>query len=250
MVSQNVETHWKGREGPFPLLLGPGVFSPTTTSRTLADALEISPGDTVIDVGCGSGVLSIVAAKLGAARVYGVDLSQRAVEAAKENARRLGLDHICEFRGGDLLEPVRDVQADVLIGDVSGIPDAIAAESGWFADVRARAPHHHGLPLLPGAAQPVLTPALERQHDPPYVRSGAREHLGRATDLMTRRAHVLQQGGDRSRWHLTLDLGPGAVVFRSLAHDGHGEAGAERDRGDQQHRGAFRRPEELCRRRE
>src|SRR5437870_1562985 len=71
MVSQNVETHWKGREGPFSLLLGPGVFSPTTTSRTLADALEITPGDTVIDVGCGSGVLSIVAAKLGAAKVTG-----------------------------------------------------------------------------------------------------------------------------------------------------------------------------------
>ncbi|TMK91668.1 MAG: methyltransferase domain-containing protein [Actinobacteria bacterium] len=146
MVSQNVETHWKGREGPFPLLLGPGVFSPTTTSRTLADALEITPGDTVIDVGCGSGVLSIVAAKLGAARVYGVDLSQRAVEAAKENARRLGLDHICEFRGGDLLEPVRDVQADVLIGDVSGIPDAIAAESGWFDDVPAGGPTGAELP--------------------------------------------------------------------------------------------------------
>src|SRR6266516_1837015 len=107
MESQNVEIDWRRREGPFPLLLGPGVFSPTTTSRTLADALEITPGDTVIDVGCGSGVLSIVAAKLGAAKVYGVDLSQRAAEAAKENARRLGLDHICEFRAGDLLEPVR-----------------------------------------------------------------------------------------------------------------------------------------------
>jgi SAM-dependent methyltransferase len=135
MASQNVETLWKGREGPFPLHLGPGVFSPTTTSRTLADAIEITPGDTVIDVGCGSGVLAIVAAKLGAAKVYGVDLSQRAVEAARENARRLGLDHICEFRAGDLLEPVRDVQATVLIGDVSGIPDAIAKESGWFDDV-------------------------------------------------------------------------------------------------------------------
>ena len=117
MASQNVESLWKGREGPFPLHLGPGVFSPTTTSRTLADAIEITPGDTVIDVGCGSGVLAIVAAKLGAAKVYGVDLSQRAVEAARENARRLGLDHICEFRAGDLLEPVRDVQATVLIGD-------------------------------------------------------------------------------------------------------------------------------------
>jgi len=146
MASQNVEIDWRGREGPFPLLLGPGVFSPTTTSRTLADALEIMPGDTVIDVGCGSGVLSIVAAKLGAARVYGVDLSQRAVGAAKENARRLGLDHICEFRAGDLLEPVRDVHATVLIGDVSGIPDAIAAEPGWFDDVPAGGPTGAELP--------------------------------------------------------------------------------------------------------
>ena len=146
MASQNVETLWKGREGPFPLYLGPGVFSPTTTSRTLADAIEITPGDTVIDVGCGSGVLAIVAAKLGAAKVYGVDLSQRAVEAARENARRLGLDHICEFRAGDLLEPVRDVQANVLIGDVSGIPDAIAKESGWFDDVPAGGPTGAELP--------------------------------------------------------------------------------------------------------
>src|SRR5438067_747771 len=99
MVSQNVETHWKGREGPFPLLLGPGVFSPTTTSRTLADALEITPGDTVIDVGCGSGVLSIVAAKLGAARVNGVDLSQRAVEAARSKAvARMMKEGLVSFR--------------------------------------------------------------------------------------------------------------------------------------------------------
>ncbi len=146
MASQTLGTEWRGREGPFHLQLGPGVFSPTTTSRTLADALEIAPGDTVIDVGCGSGVLAFVAAKLGAAKVYGVDLSHRAVETAKDNARRLGLDDRCEFRAGDLLAPVRDVRADVLIGDVSGIPDAIAAESGWFDDVPAGGPTGAELP--------------------------------------------------------------------------------------------------------
>jgi SAM-dependent methyltransferase len=146
MASQNVETLWKGREGPFPLHLGPGVFSPTTTSRTLADAIEITPGDTVIDVGCGSGVLAIVAAKLGAAKVYGVDLSHRAVEAARENAKRLGLENVCEFREGDLLEPVRDVSATVLIGDVSGIPDPIAAQSGWFDEVPSGGPTGAELP--------------------------------------------------------------------------------------------------------
>ena len=146
MSSNLAEIEWKGRTGPFWLSLGPGVFSPTSTSRTLADALEITPGDTVIDVGCGSGVLAFVAAKLGAAKIYGVDLSHRAVEAARDNAKRLGLEHRCEFREGDLLEPVKDVRATVLIGDVSGIPDQIAAESGWFDDVPAGGPTGAELP--------------------------------------------------------------------------------------------------------
>jgi SAM-dependent methyltransferase len=97
-------------------------------------------------VGCGSGVLAFVAAKLGAAKVYGVDLSHRAVEAAKDNAKRLGLEQVCEFREGDLLEPVRDVEATVLIGDVSGIPDDIAAESGWFDEVPSGGPTGAELP--------------------------------------------------------------------------------------------------------
>ena len=84
------EVEWKGRTGPFSVLVGPGVFSPTSTSRTLADALEIGSDDTVIDVGCGSGVLAFVAAT-SAKKVFGCDLSAPAVEMAARNADRLGL---------------------------------------------------------------------------------------------------------------------------------------------------------------
>ena len=131
---------WKGRTGPSSLEVDPTVFAPTHTSRTLADALEIESGDVVIDVGCGSGVLSFVAARLGAARVYGVDLSPQAVEIARRNAEKLGLQDRVEFRVGNLLEPVRELRANVIIGDVSGIPDEIAAVSGWFPDGRAGGP--------------------------------------------------------------------------------------------------------------
>jgi len=137
---------WKGRTGPFTMEVNPDVFAPTHTSRTIAEALEIQPGDTVIDVGCGSGVLSFVAARLGAGRVYGVDLSEEAVAVARRNAERLELADRVEFRVGDLLEPVRGVQADVVIGDVSGIPDEIAAVSGWFPDGRAGGPTGAELP--------------------------------------------------------------------------------------------------------
>jgi SAM-dependent methyltransferase len=137
---------WKGRTGPFTIEVNPGVFAPSHTSRTIAEALEIQSGDTVIDVGSGSGVLSFVAANLGAKKVYGVDLSTASVAVATRNAERLNLDDRVEFRVGNLLEPVRGVQADVIIGDVSGIPDEIAAVSGWFPDGHAGGPTGAELP--------------------------------------------------------------------------------------------------------
>ena len=137
---------WKGRTGPFTVSLGEGVFHPTHTSRTIAEALEIEPGETVIDVGCGSGVLSFVAARLGAGHVIGTDLSAEAVGVARENAIALGLQDSVEFRVGNLLDPVRDEQANVIIGDVSGIPDEIGRLAGWFPDGHAGGPTGAELP--------------------------------------------------------------------------------------------------------
>ena len=141
------EFEWKGRTGPFTLMLTPGVFAPSSTSLVLAQAMEIQPGEVVIDAGCGSGVLSFVAANLGAGRVYGCDVSTEAVRVAGENAVRLGLSDVTEFRAGNLMEPVRDVRADVVVGDVSGIPDPVAEITGWFPDGRGGGPTGAELPI-------------------------------------------------------------------------------------------------------
>ncbi|MBI4261022.1 MAG: 50S ribosomal protein L11 methyltransferase [Actinobacteria bacterium] len=142
------EYRWTGRTGPFTLTLTPNVFTPTHTSRLLAEALELEPGETVIDVGCGSGVLSFVAARLGAGRVVGCDASPDAVAVATENAEALGLSDRTEFLVGHVLEPVRDVRAHVVIGDISGIPDDIAEVAGWFPDGRSGGPTGAELPVL------------------------------------------------------------------------------------------------------
>jgi SAM-dependent methyltransferase len=141
------EFTWKGRTGPFNLMLTPNVFAPSSTSLMVAEALEVEPGEIVVDAGCGSGVLAFVAAKLGAERAYGCDISEEAVRVARDNALRLGLEEVTEFRTGNLLEPVRDVAADVVIGDVSGVPDSIAELTGWFPEGRGGGPTGAELPV-------------------------------------------------------------------------------------------------------
>ncbi len=139
---------WKGRFGPFDLKVGPATFRPSTISHLLASTLDVREGDVVVDAGCGSGVLSIVAAKLGAGRVFGVDAAEGTVEVATANAEAQGVGSVTQFFQGDMFEPLPDdLEVDVVIGDVSGIPDEIARESGWFPSGLSGGPSGAELPL-------------------------------------------------------------------------------------------------------
>jgi SAM-dependent methyltransferase len=207
-MTQSVDQlHWTGRTGPFDISVDPAVFAPTHTSRTIADAIEVGPTDTVIDVGCGSGVLSFVAARLGAARVVGCDISAEAVETARANAQSLGLGDQCEFRVGSLLDPVRDLRADILIGDVSGIPDEIAQVAGWFPDGRAGGPTGAELPSA------MLESIGET------LKPGGRLYLptGTIQDERTILAKARELFGERMQAVVERDFPLPDVVGRSLA---------------------------------
>ena len=139
---------WKGRLGPMDLTASDTTFLPSTISQLMAAVLDVKPGDIVIDVGCGTGVLGIIAAKLGASKVYGVDASPDVVEVATANARAHGVADRMEFFHGDLFSPLGDdITADVIIGDVSGIPDDLAADSGWFPSKTGGGPRGSELPI-------------------------------------------------------------------------------------------------------
>lgn len=139
---------WKGRCGPFELKVAPDTFRPTTVSQLVAESMEVEPGATVIDVGCGSGVLAIIAAKLGAGKVHGVDAAASTVEVGMANAEAQGVADRISFYRGSVFEPLpRDVRADLVIGDISGIPDQIAAVSGWFPAGLAGGPTGAELPI-------------------------------------------------------------------------------------------------------
>ncbi len=72
------------------LAFGTGTHPTTALCLEWLDALDLA-GLTVIDYGCGSGVLAIAALKLGAARVIGVDNDPQALAASRDNAERNGI---------------------------------------------------------------------------------------------------------------------------------------------------------------
>ena len=102
-----------------PIVVDPGRAFGTgahpTTRLTLELLQTLAPGS-LLDVGCGSGVLSIAAAKLGFAPVLGIDLDDAAVEATLANARANGV--ALEARRGDAF--VEELpQVDVAVANVA-----------------------------------------------------------------------------------------------------------------------------------
>ena len=81
-----------------------------------ATVIYVSEDATVFDVGCGSGILAIAAAKLGAKLSVGVDLDPVAVESSKENVKYNNLNNI-EILEGNLVEVI-DGKADVVVANI------------------------------------------------------------------------------------------------------------------------------------
>jgi len=89
------------------------------TTRLTAGLIEkyLKPGDAVLDVGCGSGILSIIAEKLGAGDVLGIDIDEDAVGVAKENCRLNGSGPNIRMQVGDLTEGV-DFKANLIAANL------------------------------------------------------------------------------------------------------------------------------------
>ena len=138
-------------QGRIPLILNPGLTFGTgshATTRLCLTALEetIHGGERVLDLGCGSGILSIAALRLGAEHAFACDIDEKCVEVAYENAALNGIDRSrYTVRWGDVLSDqqlkaeigggydmvVANIVADVIIG-LSGQVRPFLKEGGLF----------------------------------------------------------------------------------------------------------------------
>lgn len=102
------------------------------TTRMCVDMLEkyVHNGSTVFDIGCGSGILSIVSSKLGASEVIGVDIDEVAVKSSRENVKISGVKNV-EIIHGNLLEVIKS-RSDIIVANI--IADVIVYLAGVVPD--------------------------------------------------------------------------------------------------------------------
>ncbi|WP_338884209.1 50S ribosomal protein L11 methyltransferase [Xenorhabdus sp. TH1] len=117
------------REVPEPeavnVMLDPGLAFGTGTHPTTSlclqwlDGLDLA-GKTVIDFGCGSGILAIAALKLGAKHAIGIDIDPQAIQASRDNAERNGVsDQLTLYLSKD--QP-KDLECDIVIANILAGP--------------------------------------------------------------------------------------------------------------------------------
>jgi ribosomal protein L11 methyltransferase len=107
------------------VMLDPGLAFGTGTHPTTALCMQwldatIQPEQTVVDFGCGSGILGIAALKLGAKRVIGVDIDPQAIEASTANAKRNNVEGQIELYLPK--DQPKDFQADVVVANILAGP--------------------------------------------------------------------------------------------------------------------------------
>ncbi len=123
------------------VMLDPGLAFGTGTHPTTAlclqwlDGLDLE-GKTIIDFGCGSGILAIAALKLGAAKAIGIDIDPQAIQASRDNAQRNQVSERLElYLSKDQPE---NLKADVVVANI------LAGPLRELAPIIGQLPKAHG----------------------------------------------------------------------------------------------------------
>jgi ribosomal protein L11 methyltransferase len=109
VIKPSWESYQKQEDDELVIEIDPGMAFGTGTHPTTSLCIRLmekymTQEDMILDVGCGSGILSIAAALLGAGKVLGIEIDPIAVAVSKDNVTLNGLDDKIEIQEGDLVK--------------------------------------------------------------------------------------------------------------------------------------------------
>lgn len=117
----------------------PNTFWPFADSQPLVRNFQVKPGESVLDVGTGSGVIAIFACYAGASKVVAVDVNPDAVKSARHNAQLHGFEKIMKVKRSNLFQRVGSETFDVITANLpfrnKTAPDVVA-RSQWDTDFK------------------------------------------------------------------------------------------------------------------
>ncbi len=174
--------------------LDPGIafgtgYHPTTDTCMQAMEQHITPGMAVLDLGTGSGILTITAMKLGAGKVTALDIDSQAVSAARRNFKRTGISKQVKLGRGSVPHPTAPAgEFDLAVANISarGVadrcpfiltalkPGALFIASGLLATQKAEVANvvePLGFTLVSEWPQEEWVTLLYRAPDPPVAAS-------------------------------------------------------------------------------
>jgi D-alanine-D-alanine ligase len=213
-----------------------GVHIPPQSTIDLAGMLDIKPGERVLELGCGSGLLAIAAAKSGAARVLAADLDPDSLATTLKNAASNGIGRILKVSAGSWYEAVppeeQESKFDVIIATPPQTPGRFpfgpkyGGEDGTrhLLHVVEQAPFHlqpetgRIWVLAISLANPVLLfkELRERFHEVKLIRETDRvftkeEYEGYAPGLFAHLGALREAGKSEFQ-----EIGGGKYVFQNL----------------------------------
>lgn len=141
VIKPTWEEYTKEKEDDILIEIDPGIAFGTgshETTKLCIQALDkyIKPGDSVLDVGCGSGILSIAALKLGAGHATAIDIDETAVKVAAENmeVNHIGPKKYSLFHGNLMDDPELKEKAgtgqDIIVANI--LADVILPLTGMI----------------------------------------------------------------------------------------------------------------------
>lgn len=207
-----------GPEREILLMSAPGVFMPTGTTNLLIQAVQklVSGPETLLDLGCGTGVVGLALHLHGLIKppLYASDLSESAVRCSRANFDRYGCD--ADVRGGSLFEPWLGRKFDVIVDDISGVAQDIAIVSPWFK----------GIPCETGRDGAALVVDILRKA-PQYLTNGGRFFFPVLSlsnvDLLLKEAREnfsMVERVARQEWPLPAELKMHMPLLKKLEEEG------------------------------